>query len=854
MKYLLPILFVIISSVSVSGQGNIQGNKVFVQGEYVDVSLLDFLREIEQTNNIKFHYLNDVVKDVKVTGVFKHKTELLTALNILLANHAISCSENGEGGIVLFANKKKLSRKVTQYSTVSGRIVDGNGNGIPFANAALLGPATGSLADENGNFKIKLVPQGQQLLQCSSVGYESVVIKIDANEDVRVDVSLQERTHELEEIVISPSTFEISTVEATPLTLGKDEILHSPNMGKDIYRTLRTLPGVANNDYSAKARIRGGHSEEAAVYLDNFLINDAFHLDEVDGSFSIFNTDYIDELKVLTGGYNARYTDRMSGVVDVRTSDRLEADRYKLSIDLLNASFLVQKRVNDKLGVFFNARRGYLDFLLRDMGTGDAAVEPRFSDLWSKITYKANLKNSMSFNFLLGRDKFSLSILDDLDGNLVFENTRNNINAWVNWKWFPSERFDAITTVGYQDTGRDAVFTFLENITKDNLDKNRTKTFVLTNNSNYHLNEFSDIEFGTELKYFNSDYRYREERYAVFTSTPENIMTESLDIDNSFTGYTAAFFAQYNVRLWNKLSVQPGIRTSSQSFSKPMKVAPRIALSYDITPSLTTRWAYGIYNQPDSYYRLRSSQFQEDPYDLNGKVSHYTGALTFSTRRINAMLNVYYKKYDQLFDDYRYEFFNRLGGVSVLDIPFNTTSGYSQGAEIMVRYNYGKASMLSVAYAYSKNRIRNAAGEETFRDFDRPHTVIVNNIFRLPQHWNISIMWSFHSGDPYTPINVDFIHYRPEHESVVLFYEAGIKNSGRLPSFRSVDVRVEKTWFLGKNQLSAYINFINLFDHENIKGYWWFAEQRPNGSVVFERENQLNIPSFVSPGLSFTLF
>nr|AIA15262.1 Unknown Function [uncultured bacterium] len=218
------------------------------------------------------------------------------------------------------------------------------------------------------------------------------------------------------------------------------------------------------------------------------------------------------------------------------------------------------------------------------------------------------------------------------------------------------------------------------------------------------------------------------------------------------------------------------------------------------------------------------------------------------------MVNLYHKEYNQLFDDYRYEFFNRMSGVAILDIPFHTTSGYAQGAEIMARYNYGKASMLSVSYAYAKSKIRNAAGEETFRDFDQPHTIIVNNIFRLPQHWNISLMWTYHTGYPYTPTKVDFIQYRADREGIVLFYETGIKNSKRLPDYRSLDIRVEKTWFLGKNQLTAYINFINVFNRENIRGYVWYPYRLDNGSIVFNKESETNIPSFVSPGISFTLF
>jgi hypothetical protein len=217
------------------------------------------------------------------------------------------------------------------------------------------------------------------------------------------------------------------------------------------------------------------------------------------------------------------------------------------------------------------------------------------------------------------------------------------------------------------------------------------------------------------------------------------------------------------------------------------------------------------------------------------------------------MLNVYRKVYDQLFDDYRHEFFNRIGAVNIHDIPFNTTGGYAQGVEVMVRQHYARGSMLSVSYAYAKSKIRNAVGQETLRDFDQPHTIIVNNIFRLMAHWNISVMWSRHTGYPYTPTTVDFIQYRPQSEGIILFYDAGMKNSKRLPSYQTLDIRVEKTWFLGRNQLTAYINFINFFNRENTRSYWWNAIRKKNGSIIFERETQVSIPSFISPGLSFTL-
>ena len=832
-----------------------QVNKIFVQGDYHDIFLTDFLEGVQSKNNIRFHYVNEVVKDVKVSGMFKYRTPIMQALETLLQSLPISAVENGEGGIVLYANRNKPTKTAPTYFTVSGNIKDKKtGAPLPFVTVHIPGSTRGTVSDENGSFRIKGIPNGPSLLQFSYVGYETVIKKVDMTEDVSIGLWLEESARELQELVISPSTFEISTIEATPLTLGKEEILHSPNMGKDIYRTLRALPGIANNDFSAKARVRGGHSDETAVYLDNFLINEAFHLDEVDGTFSIFNTDYIDELKVLTGGFSARYADRMSGVIDVRTYDNLEADKYRFSIDLLNASFLAQKKINPKTNIFFNARRGYLDFLLSDMSDDTDVIDPRFSDLWTKVTHKPNSKNNFTFNFLFGHDNFLVKELSNQFAHLDVRNIRNNINGWMNWKWFPSEKYDALTTVGYQGTHEDATFAFTENVDMGNVDRNHSEALVLTHNSYYHANDRSNFEFGTELRVFNAAYVYREQRYDVFNSTPDDIIMEDIDFQTDAAGYMASAYIQFDHRFFDKITLQPGLRLSSQNYSPGLKWAPRFAVSYDISPTFNTRWAYGIYYQPDLYFRLRTAQSQASLYDYNARAVHYTGSFSFSRNKTNVMLNLYHKEYDELFDDYRYEFFNRIGGVALLDIPFNTKTGYARGLEIMVRQNYGKASLLSVSYAYSESRIRDAAGRTALRDFDQPHCVIVNNIFRLPEHWNISLLWSYHTGYPYTPTKVDFVSYRPQREGVILFYEAGAKNSERVPSFQSLDMRIEKTWFFGKSRLTAYVNVINFFNRENIRSYWWYPYTNRSGSMSFARETQVMIPSFVSPGVSFTIF
>lgn len=853
---MVKILQLAILFISVHAFSQVPVDRIFIKGDFYNKPLLDFIRDIEAKHNVHFHYVNDVVEKVMLNGILKNNISLHEALQVLLQDKPVSFSINPDGQIVLYGDPRKATKVAQKLFTLSGIVTDKvTGNPLPYVTIHVPGSSKGAVSDADGKFEIKPLTEGIHLVHFSFVGYQSLVNKVKIDGNTTILIALEENVMELKELIITPSMFEISTIEASPLTLVKEEILHSPNMSKDIYRTLRALPGVANNDYSAKARIRGGHSDETGVYLDHFLINEAFHLEELDGSFSIFNTDYVDELTVLTGGFSAKYTDRLSGIIDVKTFDHLEADKYRFSADLMNLSFLAQQRISKKTNISVTARRGYLDFLLRKMETDDTdAIDPRFSDIWGKLTHRANDKNLFSFNVLIGRDNFHVADLDTFIAQLEIKNTRDNINTWANWKWFPHKNVNSITTLGYQLMQKNGDFVFSDNVNFSNKDENETGSLVLTNNTFWDVAANNSVEMGFELKQYDSHYKYDELRYDVFNSTADNIIIHDINLDKKINANTLAAYFQYNWTIKKNLIIQPGLRMSTQSFSPALKWAPRVAMSYTISPSFNAKLAYGIYYQPDLLFKLRTSLHQTQPYSRNSKSIHYTGSLNYLKARTHVMLNLYHKDYAHLFDDYRFEFFNRMGGINILDVPFNTDSGYSRGAEIMVRQNYGKNSTLSVSYAYAESRIRNSSGEETFRDFDQPNTIIVNNIFRFQKDWNISLFWNYHTGYPYTPTKVDFIHYRANTEGIVLFYEAGIKNSERLTPYHSLDLRVEKSWYFRKNVLCAYLNIVNFYGRENLRSYWWYPVQSRGGSITFDHETQTNIPFFVSPGISFTIY
>lgn len=238
-------------------------------------------------------------------------------------------------------------------------------------------------------------------------------------------------------------------------------------------------------------------------------------------------------------------------------------------------------------------------------------------------------------------------------------------------------------------------------------------------------------------------------------------------------------------------------------------------------------------------------------YNQNGRNVQYTGSINYASSKINLQANIYFKNYTHLFDDYRYEFFNRINGINILDQPFNTTSGTSKGIEIMARKNYEK-HLLMLSYAIAEIKIFNDIGQSAFRDFDQRHTVIIENIFRLPHHWNISFLWRYHSVHPYTPTAVNFGGRSDFSDREIIFYNVGEENSQMLPNTHTLGFKIEKSWFFKRNKLNGDINIVNLYNIANMRSYWWNIHK--NGDYISSaREYQSNIPFFISPGISYTI-
>ena len=140
---------------------------------------------------------------------------------------------------------------------------------------------------------------------------------------------------------------------------GHAALKHLPHLADDLMRAISRLPAATADDFSARINLRGGTREETAVYLDGMKLIDPFHLKDLQGVFSIVDSNLIDRVDVLPGGFPAIYGDQASGIINVRTLPSPEQNEHSVGVSFVNAFANTRGSFDDGRGGWLvSVRRG----------------------------------------------------------------------------------------------------------------------------------------------------------------------------------------------------------------------------------------------------------------------------------------------------------------------------------------------------------------------------------------------------------------------------------------------------------------------------------------------------------------
>ena len=174
--------------------------------------------------------------------------------------------------VFLFGLIGSARAQTPDRAVVRGQVVDGAGEAMPFVNVFLEGTTDGAATDRSGQFEFATRRQGRWTVRATMIGYEPATrsVALSPGDTVEVRLVLKETLLRLEEAVVTAQAY--TTGEAETVTLSPLEVVTTPGTAADIFRAIKTFPGVAMVDEGAGLFVRGGDVTETVTLLDQATV------------------------------------------------------------------------------------------------------------------------------------------------------------------------------------------------------------------------------------------------------------------------------------------------------------------------------------------------------------------------------------------------------------------------------------------------------------------------------------------------------------------------------------------------------------------------------------------------------
>ncbi len=739
---------------------------------------------------------------------------------------------------------------LAQTGTVRGNVFDqDSGEPIIYGNVRLEGTMLGTTTDLDGFFNLTNVPIGEYNLVVTYLGYDSTSIAVTLKEGgiAYQQVYIQAAAVELTSVDISGQREQArSDVQVSKLTVTAEQIRSLPSTGgvADIAQYLPVLPGIiVSGDQGGQLYIRGGAPIQNKILLDGMTIYNPFHSI---GFVSVFETETIRSVDVLTGGFNAEYGGRISAIVDIKTR---EGNKKKyggvVAVNPFQSKILaegpIKKLKTDGGGsssFLFTAKQSYIDQtadIFYNYSPIDSTGLPyNFTDIYGKLSFQTgngSKLNLFGFNF---KDQVNFEGIANLDWTTT--------GGGANFTLIPPNSTVVIDgTVGFSDYG-------IELVEADGNPRQSSISdlFARLNFTTFGAN--NEIQYGFVFNGINTDFEFKNFVGNTISQT---------DFTTELAGYI-----KYKQK-WDKIIFEPSVRLQVYASQSKVRLEPRFGFKYNFSDALRFKLAGGLYSQnlvssvnerdivnlfvgflagPEQ--TIFEPGTREPTADRLQKAAHAIGGFEVDlSNRLTLNVETYFKDFSQIININR----NKL---SAQDPDFAVETGEAYGLDLSLKYETPKTYVWAT---YSLGKVTRDDGQQVYPTvFDRRHNVnfLITQNFGANNLWEASARWNLGSGFPFTPTQGFYSNFNfgegletdvlTENPDLGIIY-ADERNSARLPYYHRLDVSLKRTFeFSRTTKLDVIASITNAYDRDNI----FFFDR-----VRYERVNQL--PILPSLGIDF---
>ncbi len=542
-------------------------------------------------------------------------------------------------------------------ATVSGKVIDENDSPISKVSILILGRSTGVNTNDSGFFRIQ-VPAGKSFaLVFSFTGFDETQrnFYLSEDEEEKITVQMERGSKTLQTVVVGT---EKERRETGLIKINPKTAITLPSTTGGVEGLIKILVG-SNNELTSQYNVRGGNYDENLIYINDFEIFRPYLVrsGQQEG-LSFINPELARNVNFYTGGFQARYGDKMSSVLDIQYKNptSFAGTAY---ISLLEQGLHIEGAAKKgKIAYLLGVRNRSNKNLLKSQETLGSYI-PASSDMQAFISYKLSEKIQLEFLGTYSVTKFTLfpesaqkttSVFSPLftanlgldiyfegqerDGyktNLFGLSMVHTPNKKLKLKWMVSrfqnkenENFDIAGAYLFGDRDFDNTSStygqivnplgagYYQNYGRNELNINVYNASLKgTYNTGRHV-----ILFGNSFEQTNIEDRLKEWEYqdSAGYSLPYNpaqlhlFKSINSTADLSIQKYSG--YVQDNIHVGSSsrdISLQAGIRYHYNSLNKEFLVSPRVQFSWKTNwkRDVIFKLAAGAYHQPPFYRELR---------------------------------------------------------------------------------------------------------------------------------------------------------------------------------------------------------------------------------------------------------
>ena len=765
-----------------------------------------------------------------------------------------------------------------QSFTLQGRVTDQENNPVELASVVSQGKLT--MTNLNGEFSMQLQSADSVEVRFSMIGYKT---KTRVLRRPKGKMTLQVQLFDaglLDEVVITEQRRQTGTTQE----IDTKQMSNTPSAsGNKVEELIQQQAGVStHSELSSQYNVRGGSFDENSVYINNVEVYRPFLVrsGQQEG-LSIINGDMVEKIGFSTGGYEAKYGDKMSSALDI-TYKRPKKFEASVAASLLGASAYVgfsTKKFSWSNGVRYKTNK----YLLGSLET-KGEYNPTFIDYQTYLSYQPNKRWAIDFignisdnhynfepedretNFGTMENVKSFKVYFDGKEKELFRTFFGSLSITRNFgektklsligsafKTREQETYDIQGQYWLTQTETSenlGVGTYMEHA-RNYLNATVGSVKLMLN----HKTKKHDIQAGVTFKFEKIEEKSREYEmrdssgYSVPHTGEDLYMIYSLNARNELKAQRVEAYLQDTYKFASGetfFTLNYGVRFSHWNFNRESIVSPRVSLG--IVPAfnqdVTFRLATGLYYQAPFFKELR------DTTTVNGITYATLNEKIKSQRSIHfiAGMDYRFKMMNRPFKFSAEAYFKLLGNlvpytVNNVKIVYDASeqcSGHAMGLDLKLYGEFVEGSDSWVTLSVMNTRMKlNGKSIPLPTDQRFALNLFFTDYFPGTDRWKMSLKLAYADGLPFGAP-----HRRLD---IMPFRAPAYKRADIGMSFRALDNEKRNKKIIFKN-IWIGIDCLNLLGINNVNSYYWITDvtnqqyavpnyltgRQINGRVLFE--------------------